>query len=171
MSWQQFKQELRKDKSYNNFLSQPDLKFQISEMIIEARTIKGLTQAELAEKAGTKQPSIARVENGSVLPSLKFLNKLAQAMGTQLIPPKFAFMSNYQAVKAKVEVSPNCQEQQEPGGQEFKQKLQPGKQVDEQASKQSEATWFQRTAFLLAGILLAYWFLEISLYFVRGVES
>ncbi len=50
----------------------------------------GLTQTQLAEMVGTKQPSIARLENGEGSPSLSFLEKVANALGAevkvQLVP-------------------------------------------------------------------------------------
>jgi transcriptional regulator with XRE-family HTH domain len=56
----------------------------------------GLTQAQLAELVGTKQPSIARLENGEGSPSLSFLEKVAQALGAevkvQLIPNSAAHL-------------------------------------------------------------------------------
>lgn len=52
--------------------------------IARLRILRGLTQAQLAEKAGTKQPSIARLENGSSLPSISFLTKLAEALDAKL---------------------------------------------------------------------------------------
>lgn len=52
--------------------------------IARLRIMRGLTQAQLAEKVGTKQPSIARLENGSSLPSISFLAKLAEALDTKL---------------------------------------------------------------------------------------
>jgi len=69
-----------------------DLAYQIGNIIMQARLLKGVTQEKLANKMGTRQPSIARVENGSVLPSLRFLDKMAKAFNTYVIPPKFAFM-------------------------------------------------------------------------------
>lgn len=44
----------------------------------------GLTQAQLAELVGTKQPSIARLENGEGSPSLTFLEKVAKALGAEV---------------------------------------------------------------------------------------
>lgn len=72
-----------------------DLASQIGLMITQLRIINGLTQEELAEKVGTKQPSIARLENGNSLPSLKFLYEIAQAVDTYLIPPEFDSVKNY----------------------------------------------------------------------------
>lgn len=44
----------------------------------------GLTQAQLAEMVGTKQPSIARLESGASSPSLSFLEKVAAALGSEI---------------------------------------------------------------------------------------
>ena len=49
--------------------------------IKELRAKKGLSQADVAKKVGTKQSSIARLESGSINPSLEFLQKVAQTMG------------------------------------------------------------------------------------------
>jgi len=58
--------------------------FELIQMIIAARNQKGLTQAELARKLGTKQSAISRLERGAANPSLEFLRKLAEALGTEL---------------------------------------------------------------------------------------
>lgn len=63
---------------------QKDLAFQIGTQIEVARARKGMTQKELAERVGTKQPSIARIESGVSLPSVLFLIKIANALGLNL---------------------------------------------------------------------------------------
>ncbi len=55
------------------------------EAILEARAKKGMTQAQLASKIGTKQSAIARVESGNANPSIGFLQKLAEALGKKLV--------------------------------------------------------------------------------------
>jgi transcriptional regulator with XRE-family HTH domain len=52
--------------------------------IARLRIMRGLTQQELADLVGTKQPSIARLESGNSTPSLSFLNRLAEALGASL---------------------------------------------------------------------------------------
>lgn len=51
----------------------------------------GLTQTELAERAGTSQPTIAAYEGGAKSPTLRTLERLAGAAGTELavafVPP------------------------------------------------------------------------------------
>lgn len=48
------------------------------------RIAKGLTQAELAEKAGVRQPNIARLESGKHQPTLELLRRVAAALGYKL---------------------------------------------------------------------------------------
>lgn len=46
--------------------------------------LRGLTQAQLAEMVGSRQPSIAKLENGTGAPSLSFLTKIAEALGAKI---------------------------------------------------------------------------------------
>ena len=61
-----------------------ELAFDIGLQVQEARIKKGITQRQLAILVGTKQPSIARLENGSGLPSFRFLFKVAQSLGLSI---------------------------------------------------------------------------------------
>lgn len=58
--------------------------FAVISAIIEARIKKGLTQKELAEKIGTKQSVISRLESGKANPSVLFLKKFAGALNSNL---------------------------------------------------------------------------------------
>lgn len=55
-----------------------------AELIKKARLAAGLTQAELARKAGTSQPSVAAYESGAKAPNVATLNRLLQAAGVQI---------------------------------------------------------------------------------------
>jgi len=59
---------------------QLELGYQIAHL----RLLRGMSQAELAEKVETQQPSIARLENGSSMPSLSFLERIAEALDAQV---------------------------------------------------------------------------------------
>jgi len=52
--------------------------------VARLRTQRGLTQAQLAEMVGTRQPSIARLENGTSVPSLSFLDRIAKALDARI---------------------------------------------------------------------------------------
>jgi len=53
-------------------------------LIRTARRQAQLTQRELADRAGTSQPAIARYESGEALPSLPTLERLLRACGLEL---------------------------------------------------------------------------------------
>ena len=50
-----------------------------------ARLRAGVSQVELAERAGTSQPSVARLERGQVSPTVMTLDRIARALGTDLV--------------------------------------------------------------------------------------
>jgi transcriptional regulator with XRE-family HTH domain len=52
--------------------------------VARLRILRGLTQKQLAEMVGTRQPSIARLENGTSIPSLSFLQRIATAMHVKI---------------------------------------------------------------------------------------
>lgn len=54
------------------------------EAMIRARAGTKVTQAELAERMGTTQSAIARLESGRVSPSVATLQKYARALGKRL---------------------------------------------------------------------------------------
>lgn len=58
--------------------------YEIIDAVIAARIEKQMTQAELAERADTKQSNISRFESGNYNPSVEFLQKLAGALDKQL---------------------------------------------------------------------------------------
>lgn len=53
-------------------------------LVREARARAGLTQAELAARAGTSQSAVARYELAEVLPSLETLDRLIRACDLEL---------------------------------------------------------------------------------------
>ena len=81
MKLSQLEHELNKK---NKFQNKYDLALEIASMITEARIVRGITQKKLAKLVGTGQSSIARAENGAYLPSLSFLNRIAEKLNTEL---------------------------------------------------------------------------------------
>lgn len=79
--WKQLKSELLQNKAVKKEFDRLTLRYKAISALISARTKKGITQKELAQKIGTKQSAIARFEAGSVNPSLGFLEKIADVMG------------------------------------------------------------------------------------------
>ena len=77
-----FVAEQCKDPEFKKLYDRQFLILDVGIKIFKARKKLGLTQAELALKAGTTQPVIARIEGGnsSRMPSLDLLAKIANAM-------------------------------------------------------------------------------------------
>ncbi len=94
MNLKDLKNELLQDPEFRKEYYKNDLKLDTALMIEKARVIAGLTQKELAKKMKTKQTAISRAESGNYLPGLSFLKRMAKALGTELIAPKFAFLEN-----------------------------------------------------------------------------
>lgn len=80
IDWEDVKKELyskEKIKEYNveaNFLSN----------LIELRNDNKITQKQLEELSGIKQPMIARIENGDSIPRVDTLLRLLEPMGLTL---------------------------------------------------------------------------------------
>lgn len=83
-SWKILRKELLKDPEVRKEYERLKPRYELISQLIEARMRKGLTQAQLAKKMGTKQSAIARVEGGNANPSIAFLEKLASALGSKL---------------------------------------------------------------------------------------
>jgi transcriptional regulator with XRE-family HTH domain len=55
------------------------------DLVYRLRIDAGLTQAELATRMGTTQSAIARMEGGGTRPTLETLEKVASAVGAELV--------------------------------------------------------------------------------------
>lgn len=83
--WENFKKELLQNKEVAREYERLKPHYQLIAQLIEARIKKGLTQQQLAQKIGTKQSVIARVESGNSNPTFAFIEKITTALGSQLI--------------------------------------------------------------------------------------
>ncbi len=61
-----------------------NLEYELVCNLIKLRKEKGLTQKKLAELADVDQPSVARIESGKHVPSLKMLIKFLSVMGYRI---------------------------------------------------------------------------------------
>lgn len=59
--------------------------FELASELISARARAGLTQAELAQRMNTTQSTIARLESGRTLPSMRTLARFAEATGSRAV--------------------------------------------------------------------------------------
>lgn len=59
--------------------------FSLASELIEARKQAGLSQAELAQRMGTTQSAIARLESGKHPPSVRTIARIAAATETRAV--------------------------------------------------------------------------------------
>lgn len=74
------------DDDYVTSEEREQINFQVELIgkIIEAREAKGLSQRDLAELTGVKQPAIARMESMKVIPKIDTLFKILAPLGYTL---------------------------------------------------------------------------------------
>ncbi len=79
-----WKKEVLKNPGVRAQYNQLKPEMDIVRAMIDARLKRGITQKSLAQKMGTKQSVISRLESGRANPSLAVLEKLALALNTKL---------------------------------------------------------------------------------------
>lgn len=82
--WEDLEKELLSDPKVKKEYDRLAPRYTVISELIAARLKRGLTQKDVAEKVGTKQSAIARLESGSINPSLEFLHNIAYVMGYKL---------------------------------------------------------------------------------------
>ena len=85
-------QEWLQDPAYREAFDALAPEFEIARELIAARARAGLSQAEVAQRMGTTQSAVARIESGRQKPSTRTLERYAQATGSTvkiaLVPAK-----------------------------------------------------------------------------------
>jgi len=84
-SYPKFKKKVLKNPLLRREYGELGPEFAIAQAIIAKRLEKGITQSELAQMIGTKQSAISRLESGSYNSSMAFLQKVADALGLNLV--------------------------------------------------------------------------------------
>lgn len=82
--WEDLEKELLSDPAVKKEYDRLAPRYLAISKLVALRLKKGMTQKEVAEKLGTKQSAIARLESGKINPSLEFLQKMASVMGSKL---------------------------------------------------------------------------------------
>ena len=84
IKWQDYLAEKLQDQAFAKVYYELEPEFQVAQEVIRLRLKHGWTQKELAERVGTKQSGISRLENASIKPSLAFVQKVAAALGANV---------------------------------------------------------------------------------------
>lgn len=83
-TWNTYEKRLLKDKKFKKTAEQLEPEYQLVRSLIELRLRKRLSQKDLAEKIGTKQPVISRLETMGSKPSFSLLEKISKALDVRL---------------------------------------------------------------------------------------
>lgn len=65
-------------------VEQRDTRHSVIDQYVQCRKLQGMTQAELAKRAGIPRSNITRFESGNYNPSLEQLVRIAAALGMML---------------------------------------------------------------------------------------
>ncbi|HJZ06059.1 MAG: transcriptional regulator [Candidatus Levybacteria bacterium RIFCSPLOWO2_01_FULL_39_24] len=84
ISFQKTLAEALKDPEFKKEYDALEVEYSIISQVIQKRLEKKMSQKQLAEKIGTKQSAIARLEGGNTNPSVAFLEKVSKALGSKL---------------------------------------------------------------------------------------
>jgi ribosome-binding protein aMBF1 (putative translation factor) len=76
--------EQLKNPKFKKYYDEYGRQLEIAYRILELRKSKGLSQKDLAEKVGTKQSNIARIESGKQNFSIGTLERIAKVLGCGL---------------------------------------------------------------------------------------
>ena len=77
-------EDVRKEMFSPEEIAESNLRVALIGELVKARTERGLSQKQLEELSGVKQPVIARMENGSTTPNLSTILKVLAPLGKTL---------------------------------------------------------------------------------------
>jgi transcriptional regulator with XRE-family HTH domain len=83
-SWKEIRQDLLRTNDFRKAYEELEPEFQTARAIIALRAAKGLTQEQMAAKAGIQRPMLSRLEGAKDLPTLPTLARLAAAIGAKV---------------------------------------------------------------------------------------
>ncbi len=84
LSFDTFKKKALKNPAVKAEYDALEAEFALVHELITARQKAKLTQEQVAERMGTSQSAVARMESGRTMPSTTSLQKYAKAVGRQL---------------------------------------------------------------------------------------
>jgi predicted transcriptional regulator len=84
-NWTDLKRRRPLSKAGQHAYDEATMAIQVADQVRQLRSAVGISQEELARRAGTTQPMIARLERGDQSPSLRTLERLAKALNADLM--------------------------------------------------------------------------------------
>ena len=80
----EYLKEQLKDPEFRKEWKKSEVAYQVTRELIRARIEDRISQRQLAQKAGTTQAVISRIENMSVSPSIALVQRIAKSLGKKL---------------------------------------------------------------------------------------
>ncbi len=84
INFKDYHNERMRDPKFKKAYDALEVEFQIIHDVLRKRIEQDMSQRELADKIGSDQATISRLESGNLNPSIKFLKRVARAVGGQL---------------------------------------------------------------------------------------
>jgi ribosome-binding protein aMBF1 (putative translation factor) len=83
--YEELARERRGSEEYRQGYAEARQAFLIGQAVRERRLALGLSQVELATRAGMTQPALSRLEAGGVVPTIPLLERISMALDADLI--------------------------------------------------------------------------------------
>ena len=80
----EYLKEQLKDPEFKKEWEKSEVAYQVTRELIRARIEGRISQRQLAQKAGTTQAVISRIENMTVSPSVALVQRIAKSLGKKL---------------------------------------------------------------------------------------
>ena len=84
-SYEDFARDRRTTSEYLEGYAEARRAFRIGQAVRERRLDLGLSQTEVARRAGMTQPALSRLEAGGVIPTIPLLERITAALDADLI--------------------------------------------------------------------------------------
>jgi ribosome-binding protein aMBF1 (putative translation factor) len=85
IAYEELARERRGSEEYRQGYAEARRAFLIGQAVRERRLALGLSQTELATRAGMTQPALSRLEAGGVVPTIPLLERISMALDAELI--------------------------------------------------------------------------------------
>ena len=84
-AYEELARDRRGSEEYRQGYAEARRAFLIGQAVRERRLALGLSQVELAARAGMTQPALSRLEAGGVVPTISLLERISMALDADLV--------------------------------------------------------------------------------------
>jgi ribosome-binding protein aMBF1 (putative translation factor) len=84
-SYEELARDRRSGREYREGYCEAERAFLIGQAVRERRLALGLSQVDVASRAGMTQPALSRLEAGGVVPTIPLLDRISAALDADLI--------------------------------------------------------------------------------------